>query len=163
MKENEEFFVTLEQVADYQFQAAFEHVPSTVIYLDEDHPLGSNRGPNAARLLAASIGYCLSASLMFCLGKSRITVRDMETRVKGRIVRNNSGRLRVGEISVEMQIDVNTEDKEKAARCLGLFEDYCTVTATLRRAINIDVVVREMISKEILFTHKTTEPLLTTV
>jgi hypothetical protein len=56
--------------------------------MDEPEPLGEGTGPNAARVLAAAIGNCLSASLLFCLDKARVEVSVVRTKVTGSIVRN---------------------------------------------------------------------------
>lgn len=73
MTENGAFSLTLERVGNYEFETRFdlEHLPP--ILLDEPPPLGSNRGPNASRMLAAPVGNCLSASLLFCLEKSKVS------------------------------------------------------------------------------------------
>jgi hypothetical protein len=48
--------VTLSHVRDFQFSATFEGVsPERQILLDERPPLGQNRGPNPAALLAAAV------------------------------------------------------------------------------------------------------------
>jgi len=38
--------------------------------MDEPEPMGGNSGPNACKVLAATIGNCLTASLLFCLQKA---------------------------------------------------------------------------------------------
>ena len=46
--------------------------------------------------MGAAVGNCLAASLLFCLEKARVPVTDIRARVEGYVVRNESGRLRVG-------------------------------------------------------------------
>ena len=43
--------------------------------MDEPAPVGDDSGPNASKVLAAAMGNCLTASLMFCLQKA-ITVES---------------------------------------------------------------------------------------
>lgn len=111
------------------------------LLIDEPPPLGAGEGPNAARLLAAAIGNCLSASLLFCLYKSRIEVAGMRTAVDGDLVRNGAGRLRIGTIRVRLEPVVALEQQPRLERCLPLFEDFCTVTASVRDALDVRVEV----------------------
>jgi uncharacterized OsmC-like protein len=86
--------VDLEHVGGFRFLAHFgEGYPA--VTLDEPPPLGSGAGPDAARLLAAAIGDCLSASLLLCLQKSRVDVHDIRTNVMLTMARNDAGRLRI--------------------------------------------------------------------
>jgi uncharacterized OsmC-like protein len=141
MSEDSGFSLTMKRVEDFEFDVRFdwEHLPA--LTLDEPEPIGYRKGPNAARLLGAAVGNCLSASLLFCLRKSRVKVSDMETRVRGAQRRNEKGRLRIGRIDVEITVQVPDEDRKRVARCLGLFEDYCLVTGSVRKGIDVGVTV----------------------
>lgn len=108
---------------------------------DEQPPLGAGRGPNPARLLAAAVGSCLGASLLFCLRKARVEITELRTSVEGTIVRNEEGRLRIGEIRVRLAPHVAPEHRDRMGRCLELFEDFCIVTQSVRQGIAIDVQV----------------------
>ena len=57
------------------------------------------------------------------------------------MVRNQRGRLRIGELKVRLAPEVRPEDRERIARCLELFEDFCIVTQSVRQGIAIDVQV----------------------
>ena len=65
------------------------------LLLDEPEPLGDGDGPNAAKVLAAAVGNCLSASALYCLRRARIDVQSMRTTVSASLSRNEAGRLRV--------------------------------------------------------------------
>ncbi len=136
-----EFTISVDQVKDYQFQVNFDGTEIPSIMLDEPPPLGKSDGPSPARTLAAAIGGCLSMSLLFCLTKSRVEVNDIKTRVRVQVVRNEKKRLRVGKAEVIITPNLTAEGKQKAGRCLGLFEDFCTVTAAVREGFDIDVTV----------------------
>jgi organic hydroperoxide reductase OsmC/OhrA len=125
----------------YAFSVDFEQEGVPSLLLDEPPPLGAGRGPNATRVLAAAVGNCLGASLLFCLRKSRVDVRELRTTVAGRLVRNEQGRFRIAEIRVRLTPDVPPEQRERMRRCLGLFEDFCTVTESVRQGIHVDVEV----------------------
>jgi uncharacterized OsmC-like protein len=109
--------------------------------MDEPPPLGDDTGPNAARVVAAAIGNCLSASLLFCLGKAHVEVADVKTRITGTIVRNERGRMRLGSLEVHIAPDLGAVPPEKIRRCLDIFEDFCTVTASIRDGLDVDVEV----------------------
>lgn len=131
--------VELQHIEGFQFRVVFgEGLPALVA--DEPAPLGTGSGPEASRLLAAAIGNCLSASLFLCLQKSRVPVEDMRTTVKLTMGRNDEGRLRVARGDVRLTLKC-VDAAGRLERCLGMFEDYCTVTATLRQAFPISVSV----------------------
>lgn len=140
MAENGVFSVRLERLQDYEFKASFDHEDLAPIILDEPPPLGHNKGPNPSRLLAAAVGDCLSASLLFCLQRAKIEVKNVTTNVTGTLVRNDKGRLRIGKLDVQMEIDI-AEEHQRTVRCLDLFEDFCIVTASVRQGIAVNVVV----------------------
>ncbi len=140
-EEARDFAVVLEQEDGYRFVADFGLPGVAPLVIDEPAPLSEGAGPNAARLLAAGVGHCLSASLLFCLNRAHVPVRRIHTSVTGTVRREERGRLRVGGLQVDLDLDIAEEDRARAARCLGLFEDFCIVTASVRRGVDIDVAV----------------------
>lgn len=141
MNQHEGFSVTLSREAGYAFRASFDHPDLPPLLLDEPEPLGTGRGPSAARALGAAVGHCLAASLLFCVSKARVDVSDVEVRVDGTIARNPQGRLRVTELRVTLSPTVQRADRERIARCLDLFEDFCIVTGSVRQGIPVHVEV----------------------
>lgn len=142
------FEVTLERIEGYRFRTDFgAGLPELV--LDEPPPLGANSGPNPARLLAAAVGDCLSASLVFCLSKSRVEMAALRTHVTGTYRRNERNRLRIGSLAVELELDVPGADPGKLGRCLEGFEDFCVVTASVRQGIDVAVRVRDPAGNEL--------------
>jgi uncharacterized OsmC-like protein len=134
------FDVTMEQKESFLFEVAFDHPDHDPVFLDEPAPLGKNAAPNAARLLAAAIGNCLSASLVFCVQKNGGTLQCVKTRVHVDIVRNEHKRLRIGRVGVQIVTPAGA-DPTTLAKCLPVFEDFCTVTASIRQGIAVDVAV----------------------
>lgn len=141
MAEKETFSLTLERDTNFAFKARFDGIPSLLI--DEPEPLGSSLGPNASRLLGAAVGYCLSASLLFCLQKARLEVGQITTMVTGTYRRNERGRKRVGKLAVQIALDLTDPHPQRLKRCLDIFEDYCVVTASVRKGIEITVTVTD--------------------
>jgi uncharacterized OsmC-like protein len=142
------FEVTLDRSDKYQFEADFQDGSGTKLLMDEPEPLGDGAGPNAARVVAAAIGNCLSASLLFCLGKAHIDVADVRTKITGTVVRNERGRMRLGSLKVHIEPDIGSVPPEKIQRCLDIFEDFCLVTASVRKGLDVEVDVSTPVTEE---------------
>jgi organic hydroperoxide reductase OsmC/OhrA len=141
MSELRVFTLHLEQVENFKFKVRFDWPDVPDLLLDEPTPLGSEAGPNAARLIAAGVANCLSASLLFCLQKSHNTPGGVSATVTGSIGRNAQGRLRLAGIDVDLKLAGIPEDRSRLERCFNLFEDYCVVTQAVRDGIPISVRV----------------------
>jgi uncharacterized OsmC-like protein len=135
-----EFTLTLSRQQDYRFNVQFDLAGVPDLQLDEPAPLGAGAGPNASRLLAAAVANCLSASLLFCLGKFKQDPEGLTAHVTGKMVRNEQGRLRVGGIAVDIRLE---QTVERLAHCADQFEDFCVVTDSVRNGIPISVQVRD--------------------
>jgi len=116
-----------------------EGVPELVV--DEMKPIGESAGPNPTRLLSAAVGHCLSSSLLFCLHKAKVNVKNLETTVRADTERNEEGRLRVRSLGVHLRLEVNEDDKSRISSCLSIFENYCTVTQSVRKGIAVKVTI----------------------
>ncbi len=139
--ETQEFTVQLTLQQGYQFNVDFAGDAPPGLLVDELPPLGAGQGPNPARMLGVAVGHCLSASLLFCLRKYRIEVGEMRSRVVGTLVRNEKGRVRIGGLKVTLDPVLSPEDRERAARCLESFQDYCIVTESVRHGVAVEVQV----------------------
>ncbi|HEX6135492.1 MAG TPA: OsmC family protein [Longimicrobiales bacterium] len=137
----EQFAISLTWRNGYEFEVDFEQEGVAALITDEPPPLGAAAGPNPARLLAAAVGNCMSASLKFCLERARIEVQGLKTTVEGTLVRNERGRLRIGSLRVRLHPTLEPEALERIARCLDVFEDFCIVGQSVRDGIDIDVEV----------------------
>jgi uncharacterized OsmC-like protein len=135
--------VHIVQKDGYLFETTFEAAPDAApVLADEPPPLGASRAPTAAGLLAAAVGNCLSASLYLCLQKSRASVCGITTDVTVHVERNEKGRLRIAGLDVEVVPTLGAEDVAKLERCSGLFEDFCTVTASIEQGIPVNVTLK---------------------
>lgn len=138
MSEERTLTVELERLEGYSFKVGFgEDIEA--LMTDEPEPVGRGKGPNATMLLATAMGNCLSASLLFCLQKTRTPVKGMRTRVQAKTARNERGRLRVTSVSVEITLDVDQEYLNQVNRCLPLFEDYCMVSKSVEQGIPFEL------------------------
>lgn len=128
---------------DFEFRVRFDQPEFPEWTLDEPSPLGQDKGPNATRVLAAAIGNCLSASLMFCLQRSKLMVDSLRAKVTPTTARNDEGRWRVHHVDVKIQIKTVEEDPKRFQRCVEIFENYCIVTASVRQGIPVNVEVSQ--------------------
>lgn len=135
------FDLTLRRLENFRFEAEFDGPKMPTLLFDEPEPVGDDEGPNAARVLGAAVGNCLSASLLFCLQKARVNVEDMTTDVHGIITRNEDKRLRVTGLQVRITAAIPPEDQERVPRCLKVFEDFCVVSGSVRKGVDIEVEV----------------------
>jgi uncharacterized OsmC-like protein len=139
MEEVKSVSVTLEQTKGLEFLVKFDD--DMQLLMDEPEPLGANKGPNASRVLSAAIGNCLSASLLFCLHRARVDTHGVKTTVTTQLIRDDNKRLRIGSSLVEIAVDLDREPEKKIERCIQIFEDFCVVTASVRRGIDVSVSV----------------------
>jgi len=140
-EEEKNFTIELERLQDYSFRVDFGLEGVEELLMDEPEPLGKGVGPNASRLLAAAMGNCLSSSLLFCLQRARAPIKGMKTEVNGKMTRNEKGRWRITEISVELNPDVDKEYISQMEKCTKLFEDFCIVSKSVQQGIPLQVKV----------------------
>lgn len=137
-----EFTITVRQLEDYQFLVQFDKPEMADLRTDETPPLGKGMGPSPARMLAAAIGNCLAASLLFASRKAGVPVGPIETSVKMQTVRNEKKRLRIGQVEVTLDPKLDPQHIEQARGPRDLFEEFCTVTQSVRQGIPVAVKVK---------------------
>jgi hypothetical protein len=64
-------------------------------------------------MLAAAAANCLSARLMYCVSKTDVKPRSLNTRATCKIVRNEKGRLRVVGLDVRIAVGGDIEQEAK--------------------------------------------------
>jgi uncharacterized OsmC-like protein len=132
--------VSLQQQADYRFEIHFgDSIP--VLIADEPAPLGKGEGPSPAQLLCASVGNCLSDSLLFALRKFKQAPEPLRCEVKADVGRNEQGRLRILGVHANITLGVAAASIQHLDRALAQFEEFCTVTQSVRQAIPVRVSV----------------------
>jgi organic hydroperoxide reductase OsmC/OhrA len=149
MDEAHTFALTLEQLEDYEFRVKFDWPEVAELLLDEPAPLGGSRGPNAARLIAAAVANCLSASLVFCMRKFKQAPGRLRAEVTGELARNDRGRLRIGRFDVTIHLADAVGEIKHFDRCLQQFEDFCVVTESVRKGIPVGVRVVDGAGREV--------------
>lgn len=132
--------VRLQPRRGYQFDNHFGNgLPDLVT--DEPPPLGEGAGPSPVQLLCAAVGNCLAASLQFSLGKYKQDGGGIGCEVSAEVGRNAERRLRVLGITARLTLGVPGDTLEHIERVLTSFEEFCTVTASVRAGIPVDVQV----------------------
>ena len=140
----------LEQAQGYEFRVKFDWPGVADLVLDEPEPLGAKRGPNAARLVAAAVANCLSASLLFCLhDKFKQQPGPIKAEVTGRLVRNARGRYRIAGIDVAISLSDDAGALQYLDRCCEQFEDFCIVTESIRKGIPVSVKLTDAAGKQV--------------
>ena len=132
--------VTLHQQQDYRFEIRFDET-MPVLVCDEPAPLGTGQGPSPVQLLCASVGNCLSDSLLFALRKFKQAPEPISCTVQAEVGRNPAGRLRVLKLGARLQLGVKAAALEHLERVLGQFESFCTVTQSVGQSIPITIEV----------------------
>jgi organic hydroperoxide reductase OsmC/OhrA len=139
--ENDGARVGLAREDGFRFRVRFGADGIPTIITDEPPPLGAGAGPSPSALLAAAVGNCLASSLLFCMQKARLEVQGFEADVRCTTVRNEAGRMRIGEVRVCLAPTVTADTRQKMGRCLEVFESFCMVTESVRRGIEVKVAV----------------------
>lgn len=148
------FNVELEQQQGFEFLVRFDW-PVAELKVDEPEPLGKRAGPNAARLVAAAVANCLSASLVFCLRtKFKQNPGPVRAMATGRLERNERGRYRIAGIDVVLSISERRGELPHQERCIEQFEDFCIVTESIRAGIPVSVSVVDG-TGDMLYEHAT--------
>lgn len=140
--------VTLSQQNNYRFEIRFgQAIP--VLIADEPAPLGSGTGPSPVQLLAAAVGNCLSASLLFAFRKFKQSAEPIACTVNAEVGRNSEARLRVLKLDVTLRLGVPAVGVEHLERVLATFESYCTVTQSVSAAIPVSLQVFDSIGAKL--------------
>jgi uncharacterized OsmC-like protein len=134
--------VTVTQQSNYQFLVDFgASIPS--LLADEPAPLGAGEGPSPSAMLLAAVANCLSSSLLFALRKYKQDAGVIRATATARIERNEENRLRVHEIAVTIRFGKGGGEIEHLDRVLAQFEEFCTVSQSVRQGIPIVIAVED--------------------
>jgi organic hydroperoxide reductase OsmC/OhrA len=138
---SEEICVTLTREDKYRFLIDFgPGIAKTAA--DEPKPLGDGTGPNPEQLLAAAVGNCLCASFLFAANKFKGDPGRLSATAICETGRNEQNRLRVTGIKVTITLGAAPESLPNLDRALAQFEDFCTVSQSVRTGIPFTVSVK---------------------
>lgn len=137
------FTIELVRQADFRFETRFDNPDLPVLVTDEPPPLGSDAGPNPARLLTVAVANCLSASLLFALRKFKNDPGAMRAVATTRLARNEQNRMRIAGIDVVLHLGVPGAEMKMLDRALDQFEEFCIVTQSVRSSFPVGVRVHD--------------------
>lgn len=138
---SDQISVTITRQDKYRFVVDFGPGLAPAV-ADEPAPLGDGAGPSPTQMLAAAVANCLSATLVFAHGRFKEDPGRLTATATCEIGRNEKNRLRVTGITVAITLGEPPESLAHLDRALAQFEDFCTVTQSVRAGIPVAVTVR---------------------
>ena len=135
--------VSITRQDKYRFLVDFGGSPGIgKMVADEAAPLGDGAGPSPSQLLAAAVANCLSSSLVFAHGKFHEDPGQLTATATCQFGRNENHRLRVTGMNIAITLGVAPEQLRHLDRALAQFEDFCTVSQSVRSGIPFTVTVK---------------------
>ncbi len=143
MPEEKKVKVGVKREEEMLFKCDLGQIKLENLYIDEKNKRESEKiGPNPSRLLGLAVLGCLSASFEFCLKKRNFPLEDLEATAEVTLSRTQKGFWRVKKIDCNIIPKISDPDALKRAnQCLKMFEQYCIVTESVRRGIDVNVNV----------------------
>jgi organic hydroperoxide reductase OsmC/OhrA len=121
--------------SDYKFLVDFGSTSSVIA--DEPPPLGTAIGPSPSQLLAAAVANCMLMSFLFVCQKFKQDPGQLTATAYCELVKNQDNRERVANIVVGITLGVSAEAIAHFDRIASTFEDYCTVTQSVRDGVPV--------------------------
>jgi uncharacterized OsmC-like protein len=130
--------VELVQVERYRFTVTYPGSTLGPQTVDEAPPVGAGGGPDPVQALAATLGHCLSSTLFNTLERAHVRSTPIRTTVTVTLGRNARGRKRVTGVEVRIACaPLDEADRGRFQRGVAVFEDYCTVTGSVREGVPV--------------------------
>lgn len=140
---SERISVTVTRQDRYKFLVDFGAAFANTV-ADEPAPLGESAGPSPPQLLAAAVANCLSSSFIFATNKFKEDPGQLITTATCEIGRNERNRLRVMKMNVTITLGVTPQSLAHLDRALEQFEDFCTVSQSVRTGIPYSLTVKSL-------------------
>ena len=102
-------------------------------------PLGEGAGPSPEQLLGAAVANCLCSSLLFAANNFKGDPGRLTATATCETGRNENNRLRVKHIKIDIALGASPEQLPHLDRGLAQFEEFCTVTQSVRAGIPVTV------------------------
>ncbi|HME51383.1 MAG TPA: OsmC family protein [Candidatus Lokiarchaeia archaeon] len=144
MAETERVTIGISWEKDLIFKLDFKGIPNVPeLHVDDTNKiLDEMVGVSPARLLASAVAGCLSSSFLFCISKRNVQLDEFTAEAEAILGRNNEGRLRVLEITVNLiPFSSDPAVTKRLTECKKVFEKFCTITESVRNGIKVTVNV----------------------
>ncbi len=106
---------------------------------DEPPLLGDGAGPSPEQLLRTAVANCLCSSLLFAANNFKGDPGRLTATATCETGRNENNRLRVKHIKIDIALGASPEQLPHLDRALAQFEEFCTVTQSVRAGIPVTV------------------------
>ena len=138
-----EYEINMIRKDNYKFEVDFGKDSISTLLMDEpvEIPGGESAGPMASMLVAAAVGNCLSASLIFCLSKMKTEITNIKTKVKVTRKRNEEGFWRISQLTINIEPEVENKKSLEYPKCMDIFKKYCIVSNSVEEGIPLEVIV----------------------
>ena len=131
--------VTVTRQDKYRFLVDFGDVAGFVG--DEPAPLGDGTGPSPIQLVAAAVANCISSSFVFANAKYKEEPGHFKTSVTCDVGRNEKNRIRILGMKIAITLGAAPGSNGHLKQILDQFEDFCTVSQSVRTGIPFTVSV----------------------
>jgi uncharacterized OsmC-like protein len=137
--------VSLKWVGEKELEISFDKPDSYKLRVEATPELGGKgQAPDPNRMLAATVGSCLTLSLLLNLQGFKPGPKELSTKVKYTIGTGEQGLPRFKSIDVEIKpVFGGTVKKEFLKRITDNFQKFCTVTESVRKGIPVNVTIKE--------------------
>jgi putative redox protein len=96
---------------------------------------GDDLGPAPTELFLAALGGCIMINISRIAEKMRIDLKNVRMEISG-VKEHNEHPSSFTELHVDIAIDADTRDHARLEKLIRLSEENCTVSNTLRKAVN---------------------------
>lgn len=135
---NTQSLITITRQSGYQFLVDFGP-GMAALEVDEPAPLGKGEGPSPDQILMVAVANCMCAGLTYSLNKFKQDPGPLSATVAATVIRNEVNRLRIDALKVEITLGAQWSAMPLLDRALAQFEEYCTVSRSVREGIRVDV------------------------
>ena len=130
--EEKTFKVSMKREKDFVFTVDFGLPGAETLTMDEPTPLGRRHWAKRIQGTGSRHGQLPHSQPNVLLQKARAEIGEIETKVEGKMRRNDKGRWRIAEVNVEISPEIDLgEYQNQYDRCFKLFEDFCIVSKSI--------------------------------
>lgn len=142
MEEEKEIIVTYKREGDDGHCLCLGTAALPDIRIDYTGIPKDARAGTAQRLLAASALYCFASTLGAALAARGVTIKSLTGRALSEKEKDEYYRTKVGNIQIEIEVDVNDADLPTLEKCEKIMENGCLITYSLNQGIEVEHTIK---------------------